>query len=38
MIHSCRTCGIKFDCGYGKPCSSANEKIDCELCLGDYKK
>jgi len=34
--HTCRTCGIKFDCGYGDPCSSKYEKIDCELCLKDY--
>ena len=36
--HICRTCGIKFDCGYGDPCSSKYEKIDCSLCLADYIK
>jgi hypothetical protein len=38
MNHTCRTCGVRFDCGYGNPCSSANEKIDCSLCLTDYEK
>ena len=35
-LHSCRTCGCQWDCGYGSPCSSKN--IDCELCLADYIK
>jgi hypothetical protein len=34
--HICRTCGGKFDCGYGDPCSSIYEKIDCSLCYNDY--
>ena len=34
--HICRTCGSKFDCGYGDPCSSKNEQIDCHLCYNDY--
>jgi hypothetical protein len=34
--HICRTCGVTFDCGYGDPCSSKNEKIDCQLCYNDY--
>ena len=34
--HICRTCGGKFDCGYGDPCSSKYEKIDCHLCYNDY--
>ena len=34
--HICRTCGGKFDCGYGDPCSSKNEQIDCHLCYNDY--
>lgn len=36
--HTCRTCGGKFDCGYGDPCSSKYEKIDCPLCMKDYIK
>ena len=34
--HICRTCGGQFDCGYGDPCSSIYEKIDCSLCYNDY--
>ena len=36
--HNCRTCGTKFDCGYGDPCSSKGDSIDCPLCLKDYIK
>lgn len=35
-LHKCRTCGNKWDCGHGSPCSSRN--IDCELCYADYEK
>lgn len=36
MNHTCRTCGIRFECGYGDPCSSQYEKIDCDLCYKDH--
>ena len=36
--HNCRTCGGRFDCGYGDPCSSKWQRIDCQLCMKDYIK
>jgi hypothetical protein len=37
-MHICEQCVGRFDCGYGDPCSSKWQRIDCPLCLADYIK